>query len=693
MAVIIRNEHFDVDMMEKLLRHEGVCERDKAFLKRYKKRAKDGNRVEVEYKYGKNWRERGEGRLYPDTPSLVSSNMSRSLRNALGARYYWDIDIENAQPSILREFCKEQEWACSVLEEFIQKRTSILETMMTTLNFTRDEAKQECIQVLFGGYSDKHPILLKLFTELSRIKKACVGHFPDLCAHLKKIKDTNIEGSLLANVLQDKERQILLHFDAYLASQGRSFDVLIHDGGLIKKKEGEIELPQQLLDGCVAYLKEKTGFDLRLSVKEMTHTFEFVDKQPEINSKLATVIREFEKTHFYMKSTSQVCEEDPEGGISMSWTLLKAFEALGNTYNYFDSTGCVQPIKSWVSSPNRRTYDRLGFYPGKGPANIYNLYRGPEASFLPVPVLQDTRFAAVDAFKELIAVLLNRNQEHIDHLTKWVAHIFQKPAERAGTAIVFTGDMGLGKDMFWALIGTLLGSKLAYSTLNYEKHIFGDFNPNLAGRLLIRMEEVNADAMRKHDDVLKGLITGTTVTINQKNEKPYDIEHYARIVMTSNHESPIKIAPTDRRFNVFHCGDEKRGDVEWFKKTYAAMMAGRRAIYDYLMAVDLKGFNVTQILKTEYHQLLAEQERPAQQDWLTAVAMDPNYNKVDRTGSELCADYNTWCRETGNVPCHAKWFMRKLTPMISRGHIQKTTQQLGIQRYTIKSMVATEDQG
>ena len=53
--------------------------------------------------------------------------------------------------------------------------------------------------------------------------------------------------SWMSIVLQDIEKEILLFADRSLAKMGRQFDVLIHDGGLIRRADNEMDFPHALL--------------------------------------------------------------------------------------------------------------------------------------------------------------------------------------------------------------------------------------------------------------------------------------------------------------------------------------------------------------------------------------------------------------------------------------------------------------
>lgn len=684
-----RMEIYDADIMEKLLIHPGVSTGVKSMLQKYKKRSHDGNRVAVQYVYGKKMEQLQIGRLNVEN-SIGLAAFPRNIRCALAQTYYWDLDIENAHPVILSNLCKDNGWAYDKIEEFVKNRKDILNYIMTNEDKSRAEAKDICIAIFFGAYRDNHPCFEDLCKQISTIKDNCCGKYPDIYKlALKKVKETGLEwkdpkSSCLAITLQDIERKILLTIDAFLKPQGRAFETLIYDGGFIRKLSGESQFPIQLINDIEEHIKQTLKYDIKLSIKPCEHNFEFVSKE----SVFMKTVREFEKQHFYLKDSNLICEED-DSGIVHRWARLKAQEALGNKWKHEDK----QFVCAWLDTANRRTYERVGFYPGSiHDSFIYNVYRGPIAA--KAEGGSETDEAGVAAFKELIAVLMKRDEANVDYLTRWISHMFQRPEERVHTCIVFTGDMGLGKDMLWDFIGQqLCGSKLFFNSENHENDIFGSFNNQLEGRLLIKLEEVDGTFMRKNQSKLKAFITSSSQIINIKNVSTYSIDKYSRLVMTTNDAVPIVIDQTDRRFNIFHCGDERRGDLAWFKQTWDTMVAGRRGVYNWLMSQQLGDFNPSKIIKTHYHQLLAENEKPQQEVFIDNCIADINYDKSKRFAAELWKDYNIHCEEGGFQKCNVVHFIRKLSHYIEKGKIVKEPLLNGKARYSMITPAAAAPAG
>lgn len=269
---IVKTEMFDADMMFALSDHDGVPTDIKKILKAYRKRATDGNKVQVVYEFGSNWKGIQKGRIGPQK-GLGLQTFRSDIRAALAAKYYWDVDIANAQPNILVALCKERGWKCDLLEEYTLNRSSKLAELMTDLDCDRDAAKQFCLSILFGAqpYKKVSAYYSQLAAELSTIAENCLLAFPEI-AKIAKSRD-NPKASCIAVVAQDKERQILTELDCFLRTLGRTMDALIHDGGLVRKEEDETCFPSEILRAAEDHLAEKFGFRLRLEVKPMKHSF------------------------------------------------------------------------------------------------------------------------------------------------------------------------------------------------------------------------------------------------------------------------------------------------------------------------------------------------------------------------------------------------------------------------------------
>lgn len=166
MATLIgKREVHDVDVMYPLSRHDGVSKQVKTQLRAYRKRCTNGNQITLTYDFGKDNRAFRKGRVSPD-PYTGLAVFPREIRAALAQKFYWDLDVVNAQPVILSQFAKKSCVATPALDEYCENRVQILKEIMEGNNLSRDEAKDLCIATLFGGFRASHPLLPRMYAEL-----------------------------------------------------------------------------------------------------------------------------------------------------------------------------------------------------------------------------------------------------------------------------------------------------------------------------------------------------------------------------------------------------------------------------------------------------------------------------------------------------------------------------------------------
>jgi hypothetical protein len=277
-VIITKTEVFDVDMMYKLLRHEGVSIQDKKRMKAYRDRRNNGNHVDVSYVFGEHYSTIKKGRLFA-RHRLGCEGFPRDIRACLFEKYYWDVDMENAQPVLLTTLSARFNLSCPALDEYCSRRNEVLDELMASHRLTRDEAKTVCISVIFGGFRDDHPLLPRMFTELKALALLVSDANPELYAVAKKDKETKVNqnpaGSCLAVYIQNEERLILTEIDTFLTTKGRSMEGLIHDGGLVRKLEDEQTFPASLLRDVEQHIFDTTRYRISLAVKPMKHTFSF----------------------------------------------------------------------------------------------------------------------------------------------------------------------------------------------------------------------------------------------------------------------------------------------------------------------------------------------------------------------------------------------------------------------------------
>ena len=219
--------------------------------------------------------------------------------------------------------------------------------------------------------------------------------------------------------------------------------------------------------------------------------------------------------------------------------------------------GPVTADKVWLSSPLRREYAQIGYWPGgyDCPAKAYNLFRGWGIQ----PVSGDCSVIE----NHILDVVACGDQKKADFILDWCAHMVQRPWEKPGVALVLRGKKGTGKTLLTELIVRCIGDRNALVTAN-GKQLFGQFNWHLADKLLIIAEEAFFVGNHELNDRLKHLLTGDTFEAEQKFGQRVNMKSMHRVIMASNHDQVVAATDDERRFVVCDVSDDKRGDDAYF---------------------------------------------------------------------------------------------------------------------------------
>jgi hypothetical protein len=213
----------------------------------------------------------------------------------------------------------------------------------------------------------------------------------------------------------------------------------------------------------------------------------------------------------------------------------------------------MEAFKAWLESPERRTYKRVTFEPGKqcGPST-YNLFQG----FPIEPIKGDWSLLRNHIFENIC----DSNDELFDWFMTWMAQLIQKPNRKPGSSIVVMGGKGTGKSTTFDYLSKLLGRHAL--SANQRKQIIGNFNAHLQTALLLVCEEAFWAADPQGEGTLKDMITAEETLIEKKGYDPIKARNYTRIVLISNSSWVVPASLNDeRRFGVFRCSDARQGDL------------------------------------------------------------------------------------------------------------------------------------
>lgn len=283
----------------------------------------------------------------------------------------------------------------------------------------------------------------------------------------------------------------------------------------------------------------------------------------------AEMVSYFEKYHFKVKNPSCIGRKTENGFNFVSDTELhKIYQNLHFKFN----SKTPQFTTMWLQDFNIREYEAYDFCPP--PMYIsdsnFNLFNGFVCEkILPFQITKEEIKDNCRIFIKHLWYLAGKNNDVLEYILNYLAHMVQEPGELPRTSILFKSEQGVGKNVFFELFGEkILGQDYLLSTANID-HILGRF-PLINQKILVLMDEVNGKDSFLANDKIKSFITAKRVTYERKGIDGVDINNCSRMIFFSNNETPIKIEQSDRRFVVTECASDMKNNTTYFKALLAA---------------------------------------------------------------------------------------------------------------------------
>lgn len=578
----------------------------------------------------------GFGRLYGSKGSLET--LEKECRGTICREYYYDIDVVNAHPVLLVQFAKRRyNKDLPEVEKYVDDRDAYL----AQIGGARDEAKQAVISLLYGSRKVQIPFLEPLYLEVKAFTKF-LSQQADYIKLFEACKgEDNIYGTFLSYVLQTEERCVMLSLKAFFESRKWSVDVLAYDGVMIRKDSSLVFGAELLRDAEVAVAKDTT-YKLSLISKEFSYydvpaTPEEI--APGVSKEAYDEMKEaFETKHFYFTPTNQYVEVSDKG--IQFYDLQHATEYFSASWFFkkTDKFADIQPFFAlWRTDPKRRIIHSIDYKPSEDPT-VYNpplafAYHGVEPPADPTPYLEK--------FTKLLQVNTGNNRVLTEYVLKWLAHLIQRPFDLPGVGLVIAGIKGAGKDTLWDfMIYHVIGQQFAF---NYEDNnqFFDKHDTGRKDKFLVKIEEADRIVCLSNGSKLKALITSQMSSYNPKGQKAYSSPNYTRFVMTTNSGNPVDMSDGERRFVVLPCSAELKGKFDFFQKVRDVLFTpeGGRAVAEYLMNVDLTGFNVRKLPENAYQEAVVDSEKSAEELFLQS------WDGQELASNELFQLYRDYCME------------------------------------------------
>lgn len=313
-------------------------------------------------------------------------------------------------------------------------------------------------------------------------------------------------------------------------------------------------------------------------------------------------LAEFNRRYAVIKNWGGKCRvieevEDPDLGRAM--LMKQGFGEFQNAYlnrrkeigEKRDGTPVYMPIgKWWLHHPHRRQYERLVFVPGKEIPGVYNLWRG----FAVEPREGDCSHYLAHVRDNIC----QGDEELYNYLIGWMANAVQNPGEQGHTSIVLRGKQGTGKGVFAKGFGSVFGRH--FLQVSNVKYLTGAFNAHLRDCVVIFADEIFYAGDKKHEGVLKAMVTEEKFTVEQKGIDVETASNFLHLIVASNEEWVIPAGLDDRRFLVLDVGRDHQQDRDYFVAILNQLdNGGRAALLHLLLNYDLSSYDIRAIPQTE----------------------------------------------------------------------------------------------
>lgn len=295
-----------------------------------------------------------------------------------------------------------------------------------------------------------------------------------------------------------------------------------------------------------------------------------------------------------MGGRCRVIEEVEDLATNRKHLTKQTFQDFKNRYShvYIQVGKRMMTVGAWwLAHPKRRQFDYLTFSPGNSVPNAYNLWQGFGCSPLP----GDKHEGFLQHVRDNIC---GGHDDYYTYLLGWMARAVQKPDAQGETAVVLRGKSGTGKSFFANRFGELFGRH--FIQVSDAKHLVGAFNAHLRDCVVLFGDEAFWAGDKKHESVLKTLITERQMMIEHKGVDAEVSPNFTHLILASNEEWVVPTGPSERRFFVLDVGEEHHKDTAYFRRLAADLNSGgKQNLLHYLLTYDLSGFEVRRVPATQ----------------------------------------------------------------------------------------------
>lgn len=506
---------------------------------------------------------RGCNRLYCEGGIQT---LERNLRNFIQHPSIKDYDMVNAQATILLYLTRKNGLPHTRLAFFCENRDEIFNA------FGRQRAKDFINIALFMDKPKPcgNPDIDAMIQEYISNRNILIHAEKDKINPDKEPNQENPKGSDMSNILCYYENYILN--SVIKRFPHGAINTLIFDGFYSK-----IDIPIDSLNE----LTQEWG--IKWKSKPLETIYELPDDFDP--SKVLTYKeqkRKFEKEVCLITFAENFKRRNEVDGTWVSMTQSGMKLAYQN-WRTIDKEGKdIDFIDRWLKDKDRKDYNSMTFHPFSTPdrdithPKEFNAFRGFKSKQLDRWVEDEEVKWFLEHLDNCFGDEVTEGMPVVEFLTKCFAWWIQKPHQKLAGIMVFRGYEGTGKDTLRLILASLIGDEYVYECEGMRQIITKDtWNDHLIDKILCVMNEVAGEDGVKNIEGLKQKATTYGLNVREKFMKNQTIKDINNLMILSNNNSPVVIAPTCRRYTLFQTNEELKGMTAYWTSIYNIIGSAR----------------------------------------------------------------------------------------------------------------------
>ena len=484
-------------------------------------------------------------------------NMKKIFRSTLAHQDYYDLDIENCQPTILLQYCDKHNISVPTLEHYVKNRPTIIEESQ----LSKKTVKDEVIKIIYGGKINYDNIencskkfrslITNIETEVDEMLNKIYDLNQDVSEYVKKTPICRIydneKGTVCALKMQDIEDSIVKYACKYLRIKKYDIGSIIFDGLMLRNT---IPLTEKIINDLNQYCTKNTDYIVKFIIKPFEDVIEipenelnyedetfYIDDDMEgvniIIRKLGDKIIKCKGRYFIKTDSSNIYKEDVTANEKEVTNYLIKF--IGNLDIKMNYTTGPKPysrmnkgIQAMLKSTMANLEDKEDFVSKLWTSNLYKLcfldgyydYKTQSFKkydnetyttvFVPCSIndIQDVSGESIEYLKKKVLKPILYNKDQRKYMLNWLGRgLAGEYTEK--TWAVGLGNRNSGKSVITDLCKSSLGGYCTTFTaeqLSVSRAGCGDIEKKLGWSIPFEFSRLNfSNELRTMDDEGKPL--------------------------------------------------------------------------------------------------------------------------------------------------------------------------------------------